>query len=76
MANREQTPIAVAETDMASLADGRMAAEDLEGLLLRLAQRPRFSLDDAERMGWDLQRIALGFEVVEKYLRMYRDGNG
>ena len=75
MGNREQTPIAIAETDMASLADGRLAAEDLEGLLLRLAQRPRFSADDAERMGWDLQRIWLGLAVVEKYLRLYR-GDG
>ena len=72
MANRGQRPIAIVETDMAALAAGREAVEDLEALLLRFGSRPVVSLDDAQRMGYDLQVIRAGYHVVEKYLAVWR----
>lgn len=73
MGNREQRPTAICETDMARLADSRMALDDLEGLLLKFACRPSVTVDDAERMGYNLQRVRMGLEVVEKYLRLMRE---
>jgi len=57
---------------MARLADGRQAIDDLEGLLLKFGCKPSVTVDDAERMGYNLQRIRMGLQVVEKYLRMMR----
>lgn len=73
MGNKEQRPTAICETDMARLADGRQAIDDLEGLLLKFGCRPSVSVQDAERMGYNLQRIRMGLEVVEKYLRLMRE---
>ncbi len=73
MGNRGQRPIAIVETDMARLAAGRAAVEDLEGLLLRFGSKPVVSVEDAERLGYGLQVIRVGFGVVEKYLRAMRE---
>ena len=70
--NRQQRPMAIVEGDMAALAAGRQALEDLEGLLLRFGCRPVVSAEDAERMGYGLGVIRRGFGVVEKYLRVMR----
>ena len=70
--NRGQRPIAIVEGDMAALAQGREALEDLEALLLRFGCRPAVSAEDAERMGYALGLIRRGFGVVEKYLRVMR----
>ena len=72
MGNRRQRPMAIVETDMAALAAGRQAVEDLEGLLLRFGSKPVVGVEDAERMGYALGRIRVGFGVVEKYLRVMR----
>jgi hypothetical protein len=58
---------------MATLAAGRQALEDLEGLLLRLACRPVVGVEELGRMGYDLQVAASGYQVVEKYLRKMRE---
>jgi hypothetical protein len=72
MGNRSQRPIAIAETDMAALADGRLAVEDLEGLLLKLGYRPVVTEEDAQRLAYNLQRVRLGLGVVDKFLRLMR----
>ena len=65
--------MAIVETDMAALAAGREALEDLEALLLRFGCRPAVGVEDAERMGYALGVIRRGFGVVEKYLRVMRE---
>ena len=73
MGNRNQRVIGIVEGDMAALADGEQAVADLEGLLLRLGQRPVMSSEDCMRLGAGLQRIRVGFGVVRKYLRWARE---
>lgn len=73
MGNRRSVPPAIVETDMAALAAGRVAVEDMEALLLRFACRPVVSVEDACRLGERLQEIRLGYAVVEKYLRWARE---
>lgn len=68
MANRNHMPIAVIENDMAVLAKGKMATEDLEGLLLRFSQKPIVILDDIDRFYDDLYDIKASHAVIGKYL--------
>lgn len=68
MPNRRQGPLAVVEDDMATRADAKLAVEDLEALLLRLAYRPAVTLADIDRLSDDLRRIRSGLDCVQKYL--------
>ena len=72
MANRGQVRIGIVETDMATLARGRQAVEDLEALLLRFGCRPVVTGEDGQRMAYDLQVVRVGLDVVEKYLAEWR----
>jgi len=75
VANRDHRAIGVVEDDMADVAQADHALLDLEGLMLKLCQRPIVTLDDMDRLSGGLRDIRLGLGSIRKHLGRIREEN-